>query len=75
MVEYRVQVKYRDEWKFLTDSHGKYYTYKTLEAARRYGMSHAYTQWNSETQHFELDPERHRIVVAEIDWRTVELVR
>jgi len=62
MIEYRIQKKYNDEWEFITDGHGKYYTYFTLETAKKFGPLH---MWYS-------GPDNFRIVVCDCDWQPVE---
>jgi len=61
MIEYRIQQKRNYGWEFVTDKHGKYYTYLTLATAKKYGPNHV---WNQEN---------FRIVMADIDWQPVDL--
>lgn len=66
MKEYRIQTFYNGSWHFITDGHGKYYTYKNLETAKRNGLSHGRNNWNG--RDWVIEPGSFRIVSAEIDW-------
>jgi hypothetical protein len=56
MREYRIQIRHGNERVFHTDNHGRPYTYKTENAARKYGLSNIW-----------VPKESARIVYADID--------
>lgn len=71
MREFRIQSQYGDGWQFITDRHGKYYTYDTLASALRWGPTHYPQQYNQETKRWVPLLDRGRIVYADINWEVV----
>lgn len=72
MIEYRPQIKWKDTWEFVTDLHGRYYSYKSLANAKRYGPNHAPSTFDRQTGERVYDLTRFRIVVADIDWQPID---